>query len=484
MSIRSIKSCIALLAIVALPASLPATAQEAELINDQSGGIVELTNERRLLISGLHGHISLRLGRAGEMQYMTRLLSNRRDESPVALLLKGGSLILEPLAGLEEERIVLEVVVPPELDVEVDIIGSILTVSGIMSDISVRGEDSDLNLGNMKGSLELDLKGGSLLLGASEIDVRLNCQETEVKLTQLGGHLDLSALDSAVEISVLRSGLELDLEGTKLVANQVQGSVRARARGGELELRGVRQGADLELSDCPLRLVDVEGGVQIETDALIRFEDLKSDLFVNGYGAGIIGTGNVGGVQITSDFARISLENIGGPVTIEGSDLEIYLKDLKGETRIKSVLSEIQIENSAELIDIDNEFGDITILKAAGNLKVRSTDGDVRVRELGGSIDLKAKGYMVEVGWSSLPSETDSSIANDDGELRLYLPASGRCRLEAESSSGNIESTLSDIRITDDGRFANGMFGGNERPVIRASAKGDIRISDNPPPKP
>jgi len=249
-----------------------------------------------------------------------------------------------------------------------------------------------------------------------------------------------------------------------------------------LELRGIKQGADLELIDCPLQLADIEGGVQIETDALIRFEDLKSDLFVNGYGAGIIGSGNVGGVEVTTDIARIALENIGGPVVVEGRDLEIHLKDLKGETKIRSVMSDILIENSVETLDIDNEFGDIKIVKASGDVKIRSTDGEVRVSQLSAAIDLKAKGYMVEVGWSELSSETDSSIVNDEGELRLYFPAQGRGRLEAESKSGNIESSLGDVRVTDDGRFANGTFGASDRPVIRASARGDIHISASAPP--
>ena len=39
----------------------------------------------------------------------------------MALRLQGGTLRLDPLEGSEEERIFLEVVVPPELDVEIDI---------------------------------------------------------------------------------------------------------------------------------------------------------------------------------------------------------------------------------------------------------------------------------------------------------------------------------------------------------------------------
>jgi hypothetical protein len=479
MSVQIYRRHTVLLLLIPLLVTSGAPAQQAEIINDQSGGIVELTTERELVVTGLQGHISLRLGRAGEMQYMARSLSNRRDERQVALLLAGGTLRLEPLAGLEDERILLEVVVPPELNVDVDILGSILSLNGLMSDIVVRAEDSDVKMSAMQGGSEFDLTGGTLNIGASQADIVLDCNGTEAKLQQIGGQLSIGAVESSIEITVLRDGLELDMEKTQLSADQVQGQVRANAREGELQLRGVKQGADLELSDCPLGLSDIEGGVRVETDAQIRFEDLKSDLIVNGYAAGVTGSGNLGGVQVTTDLARISLENIGGPVTVEGRDLEVMLRDLKGETRVNSVMSRIAVENSVELVDIQNEFGDIRVTKAAGQLNIRSTDGEVYVGELSGPIDLKAKGYMVEVAWSEMGGETDSNIVNEDGEIRLYLPENGRCRLEAESKSGNIDSSHRDVQVTDDGRFANGVFGGTDRPVIRAVAKGDMQISDS-----
>ena len=77
MGIHLNKISFAILAVATLLATAPAAGQTAELINDTSGGIVEITDERELLVSGLQGHVSVRLGRAGEMQYMARLLSNR-----------------------------------------------------------------------------------------------------------------------------------------------------------------------------------------------------------------------------------------------------------------------------------------------------------------------------------------------------------------------------------------------------------------------
>jgi hypothetical protein len=91
---------------------------------------------------------------------------------------------------------------------------------------------------------------------------------------------------------------------------------------------------------------------------------------------------------------------------------------------------------------------------------------------------------MVEVSWSELPTQENSTIVNEEGQLRLLLPQAGRCRIEAESDSGNIESELQEVRVTDDGRFANGLFGGADEPVIQATAKEDILIGASRPAAP
>ena len=82
----------------------------------------------------------------------------------------------------------------------------------------------------------------------------------------------------------------------------------------------------------------------------------------------------------------------------------------------------------------------------------------------------------------SAAAERDSTIVNEEGGLQLLFPQGGRCKLEAESVRGDIESELQDVRITDDGRFANALLGGGEKPVIRASAGEDIRIASSRPP--
>ncbi len=469
--------CAATAAVLSLAA--PASGSEGELINEGPAGIVEIDGQQRLRLEGLQGNLSLRLGRAGEMQYMARALDNRRAEHPVALWLHGSVLQLEPVAGMEDQRLLVEIVVPPELDVHVNAAGSILNVSSLMSGIAVEGHDLELRMSGMADSCELELTGGTARIEASDGDIELRGSGVEATLRQLGGALILTAVNSRIELGMLRSTVEADLQRSKLVADQVQGQVQVKAEGGEVKLHGLRRGAELQLSECPLTLGDIEGGIRVNTDEAVQFEDLKSELWVSGYGAGVRGSGNLGGVHVDTSSATISLESIGGAVEVEGSDLRVQLKDLKADASVRTSMSHILAENCTAALDIENDYGDVVVNKMEGELKIKSSQGDVTVTGLSGPVDLQADGLMVEVAWTMLPKEGDSTIANEDGAIHLRLPTGGNGRLEAASRYGRVDSLIPEVRASDDGKYAAGMIGRGREPVIRVKAGGDIIIDSN-----
>ena len=94
---RTMRRWVLILAMATLGVS---QAQQVELLNDESGGEVEITRENRFEIIDLQGTFSLRLGKPGELRYMARDAETRREEIPVALWLDGSSLGLSPLVVL------------------------------------------------------------------------------------------------------------------------------------------------------------------------------------------------------------------------------------------------------------------------------------------------------------------------------------------------------------------------------------------------
>jgi DUF4097 and DUF4098 domain-containing protein YvlB len=410
---------------------------------------------------------------------MARALDNRRSEHAVALWMVDSVLQLEPVEGMEEQRLLIEIVVPPDLDVEVQADASILTVVSLMSDIKVKGSDLDLRINGISQRCELDLTGGKARIEAADGDIDLTASGVEISMRHIGGSLVIDAVDSTIDMEMIRTNLELDLRQSRVVADQVQGQVRMTAEGGEVKLKSLLRGAELELSECPAVLGDIEGGVRINTDSTVQFEDLKSELSVSGYGAGVRGSGNLGGVTVNSTGATIVLESIGGAVKVEGSDLRVQLKDLKSDAEVRTSMSQIRAENSAAALDIENDYGDILVNKIEGGLKINSSQGDVTATELSGPVELQADGLVVDLSWTALPTEGDSTISNEDGEIRLRLPTNGNARLEAASRYGRVDSMMPGISASDDGKHAAGMIGRGREPVIRVKAGGDIVIEPN-----
>jgi hypothetical protein len=465
--------------IAALAWTMPVEGSEAVLISDGSAGIVELDGQRELRLLGLQGNLSLRLGREGEMQYGARALDNRRTEHPVAMWMIGGVLQLEPLEGMEQQRLLVEIVVPPGLDVHVEAADSILNVASLMSEFSAVGRNLELRMSGMSESCELELTGGSARIEASNADIDLNATGVEATLRQIGGPLTLTAEDSSIELGLLSSDIEVDLRQSRLLTDQVQGRARITAEGGEIKLRRVLRGAELELSECPLTLGDIEGGIRVNTDSTVQFEDLKSELWVSGYGAGVRGSGNVGGVHVDTSSATLFLESIAGAVEVEGSDLRVHLKDLKADAVVRTSMSNVRAENCSANLEIENDYGDVVVNKMEGDLKIKSSQGNVTVTGLSGTVDVEADGLMVEVAWTAFPNEGDSTIANKDGAIHLRLPKVGNGRLEAASRYGRVDSLHPDVMTSDDGKHAAAAMGRGRGPVVRVKAGGDIVIEAN-----
>lgn len=453
-----------------------ASAQQGELINDEAGGFIELTGQSRLLLTGLVGHVSLRVAKAGELRYEVRSLQNRRDEIPVGLWIEGKTLRIEALEEYADQRILLEASVPPQLDVVVRIDDSLLTLAGLMSDVEIEGRNLELSASGLAGDVTGNIEGGEARMGAFEGGLELSGSGLELALRQIGGPVTLSVAESSGRLEVSRSGVEIDLEESTLLLEGIQGGVRGSARGGRLEVNNATGGADLRLDGTPLRISDIEGGVIVETDAELQFRELKSDLTVTSYGGPVRGAGNVGGVQVATDGATVHLEAIQGKVRVEGQDLTVRLRELRKEATLRTSLSRLFIEDAQAALDIENDFGDIAIAKAKGPVKVTSRDGDVHINELRGPLQLSADGNEVEVSWTDLSGEENSSVVNERGDVAVRLPANGRCRVEASTDYGTIESLLPAVRVSDDGRSAAGVLGGAGKPVLRVSSGGALLI--------
>ena len=452
-------------------------AGEAELLSDGSGGIIALAGESRILVRNLQGNLTLRVGKPGELRYMCRSLDNRREERSVELWLRDKTFVLEAPEALRDTAAILELAVPPELDVEVEIHDSRVLAQGLYGALTLRGTNVQFDGRALVGSVEVELEGGKATIIGAEQGVTLEGRDLEVRLVELGGPLYLSLASSSALVEEALDTAELDLDQCSFRASVIQGRVAASTRGGKLELDQIRRGAELRLNGTPLVLSASRGFVLVETDAEVEFQEHQGKLQVDSYGAAVRGSGITGPLTIQTDNTEVHVEKLGGPTTIQGDGLDVVVREVKGNLTIDVISSKVEVDQAQGPVDVKNEFGDVVIRNVTTPVQVNSRNGNVAVTEATGPLQIKADGPEVLVRWALLAREKDSLIENPGGDIRMLFPSQAACRVEARAPYGRIESRVPGVQVADDAKSASGVLRRMPRPTVQIVAGGDLYLS-------
>jgi len=454
-----------------------ARAEEAVLVHAESGGFITLEGENRVRVSGIQGTVAVRTGKDGELRYEVRTLDNRREERPIGLWLNGRAFELGPLEDAADERLLLEIAVPPGLPVELDLDDSNIQVGGLRSDLVVVGARLDIDLRGIHGHTLIEVVESGGKINGMTGDVDIDSEAVSLVMDQVDGDLSLTLVDSEADVRTVTGHADIDLENTVMVISEVDDGIVLQASGGSAGIHGVKREIDLRLDGTALALSGLTGRAVIESDSDIQFEGLKTTMNITGYGGSIRGKGSEGTLEITVDQAMVELEEIKGKLSISGHDLGVTIKDVAAETTIRTENSEVRIEKAEAPLHIDNGLGLVEVQGATAAVKVVNRDADVKLSEIGGPVDIYASGEFVEVGWTEIPAEGNQVIVNERGSIVLNLPARGRCRIEAQSKYGTISSDIPTVRINDDGRFASGVIGGGRGPTIQVRSEGDVHLA-------
>lgn len=460
-----------LLAVAWSPVSF---AQESVLFEEASSGILELSGHSSLKIEGFAGTVFVRVGKQGELRYSAATRTVRREPHPVALWLRGAKIIFRPVAGLEADELILEITLSEGLWLHIDKQGGKVQVASVPAEVSVRAVESDVDIRGVGEAVSVELEGGTLrlenLVGSATVR---GTGVSDVRLVRLSG-VDLSLSGSAVHARAIRT-LVMDLDDSTLDVAGSTGGISGSAIDSRLGFVNANGGGSLLLENTPLSIVQSRGSFEIDTDAELTFRALQGRLKVTGFGGAVIGDGHSGEVIVVNRDARISLKNIGGPVVLNGQALKIELVDIGDTVTMHVVDSEVFAERVKGGFEVHNEFGDVSVQGVEGPTRITSRNGSVLARDLSGSVDIEAAGPEVRVEWKVIGRDGDSRIENSAGDVYVVFPAGAGAKVEAEADS--IESNIEELRIANDGRFANGLIGNMKTPTVTLRASGRLVVS-------
>ncbi len=453
-----------------------AAADDPILLAEEPRGLVVVEGQNRFEMSGLSGTLSVRAGRPGEIRFMARTLDEAREEIPVSIWQVGNGFRMLPAEGHEEEPILLEMSVAPEVAVSLEVFDSRLTLQGIRGDVEVDGAGLELSARALTGNAEFRISDSTLSLDGLEGALTLNGEGIEASARRVGLGATLNMQRGALGITELRGGVDADFENIMFRAEKISGELRGQADGGEFRVTDLKGDGELWLSESPLILEKLQGKLQVDTDAAVQFGQIAGDLAVrhSRFGSSIRGTGSQGILDLEINGGEVVLSDLKGPTKLRGSDLTLDLKDLQAELDIQTRSSTIQIQKAAGGINIENDFGNVTIQEAVDTVKIVNEGGDVRITQLKGQAEVKGSGGEVVVKWSQVGTKANSRIENEDGDVHVSIPMGSGCRIDAEAPYGRIEASHPDIRVTADGNFASGVLGRRNQPVIDIKSGADL----------
>ena len=460
-------------------------AQDPVLLAEEASGILALDNENRFSFTGSDVTLSVRVGREGEFRFAARARTNRREERPVALWLDGRTLRLARLEAevAQPEPLVIEVAVSPGVDIAVELTDAVFTAHSVQADISLGGSDVDATFVAPAGSITVELENSTVNAKNVGGDVDLSGSGLEGKLEKIVGFSTVALTNSSVNFTELGGGGEFDLQNSVVALVDCAGELRLDATGGSVELRGAANGADVRLDEAVLSLTQTEGDVVVDTNHEVRFTDIGGNLKITGFGGKILGNGIAGSLTVSGNSAEVVVENLSGVSQIDGSDLAISAKTVRGDLALIVNSSTVVVEDAAAALTIQSEFGAVDVLRAAGDVKITARDGEVMVGGHRGNLEIRSNGPLVDVRWQLLPREKDTVIENSGGDVNLFFPRTAQCRVEAESSFGQVESSVDTVRVIDDGKRASGVIGRSNKPLVNVKAANNITITAGNPPE-
>jgi putative adhesin len=168
------------------------------------------------------------------------------------------------------------------------------------------------------------------------------------------------------------------------------------------------------------------------------------------------------GAHVTADTSSgdVKIEMVSGPVRVEAASGSVSLRDDTGEAHLHAASGDISIEGSGALVDAVTSSGDIEATKLTGSVNFVASSGE-----------LKADFSRID-GAKSVRMESSS------GDVSLIVPRGAGFKVEANTTSGSIDSNLRlPIHERDSGADVAAQVGDGKIAVQLSSTSGNIAIN-------
>jgi hypothetical protein len=306
------------------------------------------------------------------------------------------------------------------------------------------GKNGTVRIANRFGHLRVEPADGDRVVVTLSARVRAYDQATaDSVFNEL--RIDVQQSETGVTIGTNRSTINRQLSTDLLVRVPRGAAVRAENDHGAITVSGLNPGdagLKLETSYAAVSVRDVTGAVEVRNHH------------------GDVSLANVNGaITVAGPYSDVVLTSIDGSVLLEGVDdvsidgarsASIRLVDVNhADVRAKNVTGVGSVDGS--LFEFTGNHTDLSLEHIGGNVTIKTTHGDVSATDIAGIFDLTAEHSEVKVTRSGALRVTTSyndvnvtdvagavDIENEHGDIVLRLPVGPSYRISPTVDHGKV----------------------------------------------
>jgi DUF4097 and DUF4098 domain-containing protein YvlB len=236
--------------------------------------------------------------------------------------------------------------------------------------------------------------------------------------------------------------------------------IQAHGRSGDFDIAGISGNVTITSDNAGVRLKDIGGDVRVTTR---KSESVRVD-------------GVKGLVELHGKGGDVDVENIAGPVTVEGAYTgdQKYAK-LAKPLRVQSPGTQLQVESVPGEITMD--LSELTGVKLTGPIHLEARAKDVRLEDFSQSANLSIEKGDISLRPGRLPLAKIDAHTHS-GDLQIALPQTASFDLTATTARGEIQNQFgTPLKATTEGHGAKLRGATGAGPAITLdTARGSITV--------
>jgi len=298
---------------------------------------------------------------------------------------------------------------------------SAIVVENLRGDIRITGSDVDeVTIGGVRTVRALSKSDADAVAAGQAFSSAIEGDRMVIRTAQAEGKADRVRITTTLELTVPR-----------------RDTIEATARAGDFEVSGMESAVNLIDNDGNVEVRNLGGALKVDLrrSSLVRGQNLR------------------GKVEILGRGRDVELDNVTGPVTINGYfSGNIQVRNLSQALFFQSGITELRAGGVPGRLELS--LGDVTGVNLVGPIVFTARSKDVDLRQVKGEVNISVERGDIRFQPEAAPSEK-IQLSTRSGDIEVVLPAGAGFELDAATQRGQVENAFGEpVQVITEGQGA------------------------------